>query len=368
MVVIFFIMLLISEKVWSLAIDERLSLRILKVSDSKKTALINRGVEDGLVVGDHAKFFLTTGVVARGVLIKSAPSRSVWSLYQILTPDEINQDKVLNLKISEAVKLTEDVTKAFYGEDEIVKIPEGVALADGVEDDEEKNENSTEEENSSSPKKTDKELTSVDISSEEYLSQKTLELWGLIYFDSLTTSNSYGSTDTGTEGNQSKIDFLVGLEKYFKDYQSVFGKISLLPFIHYSKYEQTNIQGHMIKTNMFAFGGGINYHFLNPPLSVNKLIGFGGLSFGAGRTSDEAIIQGQSTSSALPNIDGSLVFYSVGGGIKYYTNIGIGLRIFADYYRRVETYDVLDTSTLKNTQFTKTISGPRILLGLSYRF
>jgi len=31
---------------------------ILKVSNSKKTVLINRGAEDGLVVGDHAKFSL----------------------------------------------------------------------------------------------------------------------------------------------------------------------------------------------------------------------------------------------------------------------------------------------------------------------
>ena len=42
-----------------LEIDEKLTLRILDVSDTKRTILINRGLEDGLVVGDHAKLYLS---------------------------------------------------------------------------------------------------------------------------------------------------------------------------------------------------------------------------------------------------------------------------------------------------------------------
>src|SRR4051812_7385275 len=89
-----------SSHLWALAVDEKLPLRILKSSDSKKTVLINRGIEDGLVVGDHAKFFLTTGVVGRGVVIKASPSRSVWSLYRVISPTELVADKVMNLKIT----------------------------------------------------------------------------------------------------------------------------------------------------------------------------------------------------------------------------------------------------------------------------
>ena len=104
------------SKTFALEIDEKLTIRFLKVSNSKKTILVNRGSEDGLVVGDHAKFFVTSGVVARGVVEKVSPSRSVWSLYRVVDPAEITDDKVLNLKIASAVKITEDPTKSMKDE------------------------------------------------------------------------------------------------------------------------------------------------------------------------------------------------------------------------------------------------------------
>ena len=100
-----------STSSFSLEMDEKLTVRVLSLSNSKKTMLVNRGLEDGLVVGDHAKFFLTTGVVARGVVVKASPSRSIWSMYRLVNPQEIESDKVINLKISTPVKLTEDPTK-----------------------------------------------------------------------------------------------------------------------------------------------------------------------------------------------------------------------------------------------------------------
>ena len=81
-------------------------MRIVKVSQSKKTILINRGVEDGLIKGDHAKFFLTVGVVARGVVVKVSPTRSVWSIYRLVNADYITDDQVMKLKITAPVKIT----------------------------------------------------------------------------------------------------------------------------------------------------------------------------------------------------------------------------------------------------------------------
>ena len=63
-------------------------------------------------MGDHAKFFVTSGVIARGVVEKVSPSRSVWSLYRIVDPAEIIDGKVLNLKIASPVKITEDPSKS----------------------------------------------------------------------------------------------------------------------------------------------------------------------------------------------------------------------------------------------------------------
>ena len=51
---------------YALEIDEKLTLRIVKTSDTKKTVLINRGQEDGLAKGDHAKFYLSVGCRTRG--------------------------------------------------------------------------------------------------------------------------------------------------------------------------------------------------------------------------------------------------------------------------------------------------------------
>ncbi len=103
---------LVSANASALDIDEKLTLRLLNVSGTQRTVLVNRGAEDGLVVGDHAKFFITAGVIARGVVEKVSPTRSVWSLYRIVDSNEIVKDKVLNIKISTPAKITDDPTKS----------------------------------------------------------------------------------------------------------------------------------------------------------------------------------------------------------------------------------------------------------------
>ena len=115
--VIFFVLAgFVVKTLNALEIDEKLTLRFLKVSTSKKTVLINRGAEDGLVVGDHAKFYITSGIIARGVVEKVSPSRSIWSLYRVIEPNDIAEGKVLNLKIASPVKITTDSSKSIKEE------------------------------------------------------------------------------------------------------------------------------------------------------------------------------------------------------------------------------------------------------------
>ena len=96
----------------ALDMDETLTFRILKLSKTKKTLLINRGTDDGLEVENHAKFYLTsTGVVARAVVRKVSPTRSVWAIYRLINESEINTGRVLQLKSVSAVKLSKDPTK-----------------------------------------------------------------------------------------------------------------------------------------------------------------------------------------------------------------------------------------------------------------
>ncbi len=73
------LLLLVPFMAQALEVDEKLTVRILKTSESKKTIMINRGTEDGLVEGDHAKFIVTAGIVARAVSVRVSPTRSLLS-------------------------------------------------------------------------------------------------------------------------------------------------------------------------------------------------------------------------------------------------------------------------------------------------
>ncbi len=130
---------LFSASLCALEIDEKLTLRIIKTSDSRKTVLINRGQEDGIVKGDHAKFYLSVGVVARGVAIKISPTRSVWSLYRLVNADYIKDEQVMKLKITAPVNITKDDSRALVGDDvprSTTRDPRdlGIPLAEGAED------------------------------------------------------------------------------------------------------------------------------------------------------------------------------------------------------------------------------------------
>ena len=161
-----------------LEVDEKLTLRILNVSNSKKTMLINRGLEDGLAVGDHAKFYLTTGIVSRGVIVKTSPSRSIWSLYRVVDNEQLALDKVMNLKISAPVKLSQDKTKCYR---RIVRRACGHPLAPGAED-------AVVDKNLSPEDKEDlaafarvNPATSVD-ELPGLAREKSLEVWGIMHF------------------------------------------------------------------------------------------------------------------------------------------------------------------------------------------
>ncbi len=92
-------------------IDSKFIGRILGASDSKKTILVNRGSEHGLAKMQHAKISIPSGVVARAVVVKISPSRSVWSVYRILKKDKIAPQLVATFKISSPVTLTTDESK-----------------------------------------------------------------------------------------------------------------------------------------------------------------------------------------------------------------------------------------------------------------
>nr|BDT28265.1 hypothetical protein BHI3_17310 [Bacteriovorax sp. HI3] len=374
----------------ALEIDEKLTLRFLKVSSSKKTVLVNRGGEDGLVVGDHAKFFITAGVVARGVAEKVSPSRSVWSLYRIVDPNEITQDKVLNLKIATPVKITDDPSKSLKEE----PIPGGTETmnvednsADGAGSDEivvsdaDKDElkglgleedmsvgttKSVPSKTVSSSKKT-KSAPVIEESAPVYSSNtsKTWEAWGTLYVNSLSgTVESDTTTSSSTAASGSTIDFSAGIEKYFLTSSSFFKEFSLSLFAH----KRTIETGDDVKStsDWFEYGVGANYHFYNSAASVNKLIGYGALTAGKGSASVKSV----STTGGVATentTDGTNTFFSVGVGAKYILNNGFGVRAILDYYHSSEEFE-FDDGAGGTFVSTRTLAGPRVQFGLSYRF
>ena len=368
----------------ALEIDEKLTLRFLKVSNSKKTVLINRGAEDGLAINDHAKFFITTGVIARGVAEKVSPSRSIWSLYRVVDPAEITDGKVLNLKISSPVKITEDPSKSIKEE----SIPAGsdkMSMKEGAEvettapvlndadqkeleglgiEDNEKPVKKLEQEKKTK-KKDIKEVSMEDAPSFENVTLKNWEVFGTLYVNALSGTIDNPNNNGGTEALSSSVDFSAGLERYFSDSNSLLKNVSLNVFIHKRNIENDSVETSTTKisTDWLEYGGGASYHFYNTAASVGKLIGFGNFSGGMG-TIKSTITFKTATDETTNPFKGTEAFFSLGVGAKYVLTNGFGIRATLDYYHATESL----TDGLTDLTFTRKIAGPRIQFGLSYRF
>lgn len=378
-----------SSALFALEIDEKLTLRFLKVSNSKKTVLINRGAEDALALGDHAKFFITSGVIARGVVEKVSPSRSIWSLYRVVDPAEITDGKVLNLKIASPVKITVDPTKSMKEEEipggtDSMSMSDGEAAADtavsapGISSEEKDELEGMGLEETEKPIKNDaktKKRTSSSSSSSAPATNvmeetpvygtntsKNWEVWGTLYVNSLsgTVEDGQQTAATSTASTASAIDFSAGIERYFLTSDSFLKNTSLVIFAH----KRTLESGDSIKlsTDWFEFGGGVNYHFYNSAAAVNRLIGFAGVNAGAGSADIKETVITNGVSTETP-VSGSNTFFSAGLGAKYVLSNGFGVRGLLDYYSSSETYDFGEGQTIK-----RTLSGPRVLFGVSYRF
>ena len=321
---------------FALELDEKLTLRILKTSSSNKTVLINRGLEDGLILGDHAKFFITTGVVARGVVVKTSPTRSVWSVYRVIDGKYLVVNQVMKLKIASEVKLTQDLTRML--------IPE-MPIKDGAED-------IGKDVSSSGLTDTQKAEyqnftgSSVSYSEHSGISDRTIEIFFSPYFSGLQVN--VANTNNELEGSYSGLDLTAGVEKYFLNKDSFFHSFSFGFFIHSTtmNYESGS------SLSALEYGGSANWHYLSDPLSYRKLIGYIGVGTGIG-----------STQGPFDNHIGVDGFYYLGSGLKYFFKNGFGGRVFLDYYARNEEY-LLDN----DTSYTISYGGVRMQAGISFRW
>lgn len=365
--ILFLIFTFLFSQIFALEIDEKLTTRFLKVSRTKKTVLLNRGLEDGLVVGDHAKFFLTTGVIARGVVVKASPTRTIWSIYRIVNDNAVFPDKVVNIKITKPISTTEDPSKSLY-DDSNSTMTAGTEVMT-MRGDTPARVRTIESENRRSMKEDRDDLASL-VDGDQSLAMvgtgfnnsKTIEVYGLLHLNSLSSEVDEGEGDIFT-GNNSTIDFSVGVEKYFNMPGSILEKVSFSALFHSASKSVTSVQGSQTTNSVTEFGVGAFYHYIAPPLSFGRIIGFSGLSLGVGSVSDTIDLLSVSTTQTSTSVEGSSSFLSVATGVKYYTRSGFGARAVLDYYQRSESYEFEN-----GDNFTKNVTGPRFMVGLSYRF
>jgi hypothetical protein len=198
---------------------------------------------------------------------------------------------------------------------------------------------------------------------------KNWEVFGMLYVNALTGTISNPNTLNGSTGaSASSIDFSAGIERYFHYSDSFLRNMSLEIFAHKRSVESDFLTTTGIKTSAdwLEFGGGASYHFYNSAASVGRLIGFANVTGGAGTaTSKETTtdIAGLETSLTTKGTD---KFFTLGIGAKYNLSNGLGVRSTFDYYHASESYTLTGTTT--NSIITRTLAGPRIQFGISYRF
>lgn len=355
---IFWLLLLISYSAWALEVDERLTLRVVKTSNTHKTILINRGTEDGLVEGDHAKFFISAGVVARGICVKVSPSRSVWSLYRLVSADLIVPETVMNLKIAPPVKITQDETKMIVPEDVPVatskEAPLGVPLAEGA------NDVSADE---IAAGKAD--LAALEAQGPGHLRDRNWEFWSALHVGALNSKTSGNGVGTNSySGSSNMTQLMLALEWYSKQEEEWWARFSPFLFLNYGRSGNLSFFGANQDLAATEFGLGLNWHPWTLPSTVNEFIPFISASVAMGTVSEKWKSGNGMTDQSL-NASGSSVSTALGLGYKFYTTKGFGARAVLDYYIRNES--LTDDTTAKE-KWTRTLTGPRLWAALSYRW
>ncbi len=357
---IIFLMLLLPALALALEVDEKLTVRIVKTSESKKTVMLNRGTEDGLVEGDHAKFIVTAGIVARGVVVRVSPTRSVWSIYRLVNADFITNDSVMSIKITPAVKMTKDESQALVQEDIPTQVSGdpaklGIPLADGAMD----LANSTDAQVSADDLKA---IEGNDIPSS--IVEKNTEIYGFINISGLTANTKTDTGDQNYSNSQSFHHIGIGGEYYPRKEREWYSKFSLIGEVALMRENSQAYSGVSVENDLTEFAVGTNWHPTTLPSVANELIPYFHASFNVG-TVKSAYKKGTNTSSPEEmDANGATSGFSIGGGYKFYTFKGFGMRFLFDYYMRQEKYKEDILFNVHN----KKVSGPRFMMALAYRF
>lgn len=356
---IVFLFLLVPALAFALEVDEKLTVRIVKTSESKKTVMLNRGTEDGLVEGDHAKFIVTAGIVARGVVVRVSPTRSVWSIYRLVNADFIVNDSVMSIKITPAVKITKDETQAIVQEDTPTKVSGdptslGIPLADGAQD----------------LNAEDQSLSNADLKALEdndvptSIVEKNIEIFGFLNISGLTSNTKTDTGDSSYNNSQSFHHIGLGAEWYPRKEREWYSRFSVTGDVSLMRENSQGYLGAGIQNDITEFSFGANWHPTKLPSLANEFIPFIHAGFNVG-TVKSAYKAGDNQGLPESDASGTTAGFSIGAGYKFYTFKGYGFRAMLDYYMRTEKYK---EDEITQGTYNKKVAGPRFMLAISYRF
>jgi hypothetical protein len=348
----------ISFNSYSLEIDEKLTLRVVKVSESRKTMLINRGVEDGLIKGDHAKFFLTVGVVARAVVVKVSPTRSVWSIYRLVHADFIKNDQVMKLKITAPVKITKDDSKMLVSDDTISRMDDprnlGIPLAEGADD--------LVVNNTGNPGMRSMQMN--EMAPLGSLKNKNKELSVSFHYSGQTTQTSSSDGSAEFKAAETNMVLSTAIEIFMKSEKPWYSRFSFLGLFSMSRLSAMSHKGDSVEESTSEFGGGVNWYPLTRPSKIYKIVPYGTFQFLMGSSQTTFSPGSQSGNGDPESLNAGTVGFIVGGGLKYYTPKGYGIKFNFDFYTRGDSF----AGDAQSIKWVKTKSGPRLNLGFLYRF
>ena len=104
------ILALFSFKVFSLESTDILKTKILKIYN-KNILILDRGVEDSVVKGDHIRLTAPNGFIARGICVKTSLRMSHWKIYRVVRPELVSKDTKYTLKSINQSGIPDDIVK-----------------------------------------------------------------------------------------------------------------------------------------------------------------------------------------------------------------------------------------------------------------
>ncbi len=370
LLILFFTNTYVIAKAKALDIDEKLTIRILEASNSKRTLLLNRGHEDGIVVNTHAKFFLSTGVFARGVSRKVSPARSIWSIYRIVKPEHIVVNKVANIKISTPIKLTDDPSQAIVVQNRKYEMgePKDINPASEIskEEDMKLDPNDSSELGALLSDSNEIEATPRMTRSSVSTDGHHIELATLVSFSSLSGTETTGATDStdssSVDSELSSFDLTISAEKLFPNTKSFLRHIGLRGLVQLQS--DSNGTSEIKETSNFNIGGGASYYFQDPFIKGKPIFYLDG-SFGmiSSTVSTTDTVNSDNNEEA----EGSGSFVSFGIGLKYLASDMFGFTGKLEYYSATTSFDFEESSGDIRTDEIE-LSGPQVQFGLFMRF